>query len=402
MATNENYLVDKRIGYGFTLPKEEVKKILDASIIDTSSIGNDISKPDEDYGDFPLGSDGVPPNVKFLERLRVPFEDTVEGGKTKDALSNTGLINHVDKIYEDLKTGVNISKKTGGRGASGGRGAELTLNGKSVSELTGEDVPEMEKALALLKKAGDNATGNVARRIMTDFKKLKAVETGLKTGKKPASVMADELRKQLQAGTEDAKDVAKVVLKSVLKKAKEVSPASLAKTQEELTALEAEFGAEELAKAKAIVEAKAQRQAKRVSLALLAKAEAEADADVEDEGEVGGEGGDEGEDDDRATVATDPRAERKTKGVKNFSEANVSGITKEWFAGRDVRTDIIPLAEMFGVEIPVLSPEPVERRKQRSALIKLILAKRVDLMKQGVEKVFPKKVLKVGGAGGDA
>jgi hypothetical protein len=372
VAVDDKFLVNKGFADGFDLPKEEVKKILKASPINVDS--NEAVDVDEDYGDDAFGSDDKPPNTKVLERLRnPPFNNSTDEAGV-DVLSDPNVISHVDEIYSKLKTGVKIVKNKGGRGAGGGRGVEMTFEGKKLSELKAEDLPALEKALSVLKKAGDNATGRVARRIVADYKKLSGYERGIKTGKKSASQMADELKEQLQANTEEAKDMAEAGLKSALKKAKSEKP-------------------------------------KSVSVEELIKAEEDAQAEPEDdEDQAGdGDGGAEDEEDDRETTATDPRAVRKTKAVKNWGATEVKYITKEWFISRDVRTDIAPMAKMFGVEVPTIPLEPAERAKMRKALIKSILAKKVELIKKGQLVVERPKFLtlkqrrdnKAGGGGGE-
>ena len=147
LVANNNYYKEKGLGDGFTMKKEEVERVRNASLPSRSE-GDYLVAGDAKYDEphFATGGGKPPPNLPepatvshppfqdvegvpdYYERLRnPPFDNSTVNvvdatGRVKDALSDTALISHVDKIYEELNTGLKITKKTGGRGAGGGRG----------------------------------------------------------------------------------------------------------------------------------------------------------------------------------------------------------------------------------------------------------------------------------------
>jgi hypothetical protein len=204
LVSNGNYYVEKGLGDGFKMDKDEVQRVRNATLPHGNDAPDNVVKGGGDYFNPPPSAGSPPPPnlgetvaVKeprfqdvegvddYYQRIRnPPFDNSTvnvldETGRVKDALSDPALISHVDKLYEDMKTGVKITKKTGGRGAGGGRGVEMTFNGKKLDDLTPADGEALKSALTKLKRVDDEATGKVGRRIHSDYRRLDSALKGL-------------------------------------------------------------------------------------------------------------------------------------------------------------------------------------------------------------------------------
>ena len=424
LVSNNNYLNDKGFGDQYKMEKDEVKRVLSASLPSRTEgelvdVGSKSDEPHFSGGGKPPPNlptpetvtashppetvtvshppyqdvDGVP---DYLERVRnPPFDNSTVNvvdatGRVKDALSDPVLIGHVDKLYEDLKTGVKITKKTGGRGAGGGRGVELTFNGKKLDDLTPADAPALQSALAKLKKADDDASGKVARRIHSDYRKLDSAVRGLIATASVGGYLASKTSNMSTDGKavlEEAVTEAKKELLEKTTKAPKPAPKSAMK-RKTATEIAIETGGIIAEQAEGVNDMfntaleelrriKASKEAKREAREALERAKAEAENDgsedeedgessgSDDEPKAGGGGGTVAQ-----TVASEP-----AEGAEPISDkkvVDISIVDKEWLKGKH-RATLLRLAS--SVEIP--EPEKFKGKE----LKKLILLRKAEVLK---------------------
>ena len=459
LVSNNNYLNDKGFGDQYKMEKDEVKRVLSASLPSRTEgelvdVGSKSDEPHFSGGGKPPPNlptpetvtashppetvtvshppyqdvDGVP---DYLERVRnPPFDNSTVNvvdatGRVKDALSDPVLIGHVDKLYEDLKTGVKITKKTGGRGAGGGRGVELTFNGKKLDDLTPADAPALQSALAKLKKADDDASGKVARRIHSDYRKLDSAVRGLIATASVGGYLASKTSNMSTDGKavlEEAVTEAKKELLEKTTKAPKPAPKSAMK-RKTATEIAIETGGIIAEQAEGVNDMfntaleelrriKASKEAKREAREALQRAMAEAEKDVsegeEDDGESSGSDDEPKAGGGGATVAKTVASE-PAEGVAPVADKKVPDISivdTNWMTGKH-RSTLLRLASSIDIDKP--------EQYEKAGLKKKILLRKAEILKLRLTKpeayktvASPKEVVsssskrasKSGGGGG--
>jgi len=425
LVSNNNYLKEKGFGSQFQMPKDEVERVKKASVPHgTPDETLDGAGPKGDEPLVPTSGGKPPPNVAetmavkhepfqdvegvpdYYERLRnPPFDNSTtnvldETGRVKDALSDPALISHVDKLYEELNTGVRISKNKGGRGAGGGRGVETTFNGKKLEDLTPADGEALKSALTKLKRADDDATGKVARRIHADYRKLDGAFRGLLATASVGGFLTEQTKSMTKDGKAVLKEAVEEAKADLLAHPPEHGPPPRAKKAHRKTGKEIAIELSEVVADEAIAtndlfesalaelrKIKASKEAKREAKVALEQAKAEAEgegdesgSDVEGDGhELEGEGGSEGAE----THGTEPKGIRAPRSAK-ASKVKLADLSKAFFTGKNLELSIVPIAEQLGLEVAVpTTGGKTARSKYRTALIARILAVKVAKQAEG-------------------